>query len=93
MPSPASVATPSNGASPPGGASPAGSHRTPPPPGSYGASDPAAAPSGYQIPEQSAGGGSPLLATTVEAAAELAEICLSLSARAIRAALVRLPRP
>jgi hypothetical protein len=35
----------------------------------------------------------PLLATAVEAAAELAELCLSFSARAIRAAVSRLPRP
>jgi hypothetical protein len=37
--------------------------------------------------------GTPLLATAVEAAAELAELCLSFSARAIRAAVSRLPRP
>jgi hypothetical protein len=37
--------------------------------------------------------GPTLLATAVEAAAELAEIALSLSARAIRAAVNRLPRP
>lgn len=37
--------------------------------------------------------GAPLLAIAVQTAAELAEICLSLSARAIRAALARLPRP
>jgi hypothetical protein len=37
--------------------------------------------------------GPTLLTTAVEAAAELAEIALSLSARAIRAAVNRLPRP
>ena len=54
---------------------------------------PAAAPSGFQAREQTPESGMPLIGTTVEAAAELAEICLSLSARAIRAALARLPRP
>jgi hypothetical protein len=59
----------------------------------YHAGDPGEAPSGYQAPDQELPRGTPLVATTVQAAAELAEICLSLSARAIRAALARLPRP
>ncbi len=35
----------------------------------------------------------PILATTVQAAAEIAEIGLSLCARAIRTAVAKLPRP
>jgi hypothetical protein len=48
-----------------------------------------------QTAEPPTGGSSapPLVATAVQAAAELAELCLSLSARAIRATLARLPRP
>jgi len=37
--------------------------------------------------------GAPILGTAVQATAELAEIGLSLSARALRGALSRLPRP
>jgi hypothetical protein len=47
----------------------------------------------HDPPADDAAPATPLLATAVEAAAELAEICLTLGARAIRAAVARLPRP
>jgi hypothetical protein len=61
-----------------------------PPPGAH---PPAADPPGSVAARKPLPAGANVLGTAVQAAAELAEIGLSVSARALRGALSRLPRP